>query len=238
MSETRQSSPSHPHLSTEIFFHILSLVPIDHILPFRTLCRAVRDEMNTRVLYSYIRRTKLLSFTVPNDIDDEFLESLNLRALSGGIATFSHLEPRFSNVPIWTRTHAVFRFDAEWIDAFRRLSNYDAAVIQHSLRIGSHPETNPAWFVQLDNAVLDLDFKPENRLQVTADPYNGDILITWRTMLRSFLVTETKLSSMIVQHTVQVRLMTAIAYSELILMPEYCKLYLQCRRELHSSHSS
>jgi hypothetical protein len=113
MSETRQSSPSDPHLPTEIFFHILSSDLIDPILRFRTLCRAVRDEIDTRVLFSYIRRTKLLSFPVPNDIDDEFLEPLDLRALSGGIATFSHLEPRFSNVPIWTRTHAVFRFDAE-----------------------------------------------------------------------------------------------------------------------------
>jgi hypothetical protein len=94
--------------------------------------------------------------------------------------------------------------------------------------------------VQLDNAVLDLDAKlrPEGPLEITFDPDNGDILITWRTMLRSFLVTEMKLSSMIAQHTEHVRLMTAIAYSELTLMPEYCKLYLQCRRVLHSSHSS
>jgi hypothetical protein len=79
---------------------MLSFVPIDHILRFRTLCRAARDEIDTRVLYFYIHRTKLLSFPAMNDINDEFLETLDLRALSRGIATFSHLEPHFSDVPI------------------------------------------------------------------------------------------------------------------------------------------
>jgi hypothetical protein len=54
--------------------------------------------------------------------------------------------------------------------------------------------------VQLDNVVLDLDVRwwPGDPLQAV-DLYNGTVSIPWIRMLKSFLVAETKVSSMIAQ---------------------------------------
>jgi hypothetical protein len=51
--------PSLPHIPAEILLHILLAIPPSHILPFRLVCRAFRDIVDTYVFYSYITRTTL-----------------------------------------------------------------------------------------------------------------------------------------------------------------------------------
>jgi hypothetical protein len=226
MSETRQPDSSRLHIPIEIFFRVLNFVPIDHILQFRTLCRAARDEIDTRMLYSYIRRTKLPSCPSRSAVEHAALEYNNLLALLRGTATFSHLAPNSSpsiSSPIWAGTHAVFQFDAGWISAYREMcalatlfSSQTMDAIKGDFRKPFSPHYTPVWYAQLDNAVLDLDVRwwPGDPLQ-TFDLYNGTLSIPWRRMLKSFLVAETKISFMVAQHTDKVRRIPTItcAYS-------------------------
>jgi hypothetical protein len=210
-SQTSTIDDNSPHLPAEIVLQILEYIPIDHVLSFRAVCRAFRNCIDTRVLYSYLPRTELLGFVreLPSHLIEHDRERLRWIC-----ATFSHLEdadgPMKYHGAKWAGTHAVFRLDDAWYDTFCLLNltsnpHLQANQIIAELALERTPPTYTAlgWLVKLDRGVLEVDLGKTDiqDLGMWVDFTSRTVKVKWKTMLTNFLKSETCLKSTVEDKT-------------------------------------
>jgi hypothetical protein len=218
-SQMSQTS-SLPQLPAEMLLLVLELVPIDHILNWRLVCRGFRDAIDGRVLYHHLQRTQLVglmdtdTYTTatarsPDQIDRLRFVSANLEE----VTNISRVASRTRSKPIWDGTHAVFRLEDSWCNSFREilsvdpsddigLDSLDDRWLEHVNKLQfTGPESgfgDLIWCIKLDHAVLDLAFPLESKsgvtnlgLRVRLD--RRTVEVRWKEMLFGFLKTEAML---------------------------------------------
>ncbi|KAH8725789.1 hypothetical protein GQ44DRAFT_680500 [Phaeosphaeriaceae sp. PMI808] len=221
-SSQDRSLPSYIHLPAEILLHVLEFVPVDYILDWRRVCRGFRDAIDGRILYHHLHRTQLIGFMGPRELypmRELTKEQYNrIRFLH---ARFQYIEKdpdtKSSNVSgcVWDSTHAVFKIDDSWFEAFRKVGG--SAVSEDDL---THPDDAKwmpifdtleirqveddfgklTWAINLDHAVLDLDLPlgiGSNALGVDVRLEERIVRVAWKDMLFRFLKTETALRHML-----------------------------------------
>jgi hypothetical protein len=211
MATAKVSMVSYPRLPTEIIFLIIDCVPVDHILPIRTLSRAVLHHIDNHILCSYLRRTTLFAWTLSPDAGEfKDLAARDAMCLSRLTATFSHIEdgPAVTakeRKALWTGRYAIFRLDASWLETFHRTKDalphckYPSHLLQELFSYGPSAVDVPmSWCMQLDDAALDYDVEvtyPEAHLdELDYDLYAWILRVEWRVMLFTFLRRQAEVS--------------------------------------------
>lgn len=207
-----------PHLPAEILLHILEHVPVDYILDWRLVCRGFRDAIDGRILYRHVQRTQLIGFMgakgrYPMECltEDEHERSYLVRANFARMEDVGHTTPGTKRTgPLWGCSHAVFDIDESWLQAFRHASGSmgsDGIVIDlvdmkwqariHMLECQLEEGFGTLrWCIQLDHAVLDLDFPLTARrktFDVAVRLKERTVKVAWKDMLFRFLKTERRL---------------------------------------------
>ena len=164
------------HLPAELLLHIVEYVPVDYVLDLRPVCRSFRDAIDGRVLYQYLRRTRLLGWlgsrqSIPKKLYADEYEQIHMLE-----ARFLHIElvpdetkEELIRNPIWSRSYAMFRIDDEWYRAFHRIGgaekrqghtidDADTCWIKTLGRLEmTHPEQRFGalrWCIALDHAAV------------------------------------------------------------------------------------
>lgn len=185
-------------LPTEFLLNIIEFIPVEHILPFRTVSRWVQTHIDTRVLLSYIRRIKLHGPL--SSLGQAIFDALNpedAACLSNITASFSHLQNAKSDArrPVWESTYAVLRIDPMWLETHRHVAHM-LDPIPPSSDVFFH------WCIQLDHTAQALEFSGETdvttyaqRVDIYSKGFHVDIdawtvRIDWRKMLWPLLKKE------------------------------------------------
>ncbi|KAF2731148.1 hypothetical protein EJ04DRAFT_567147 [Polyplosphaeria fusca] len=203
-SQTPPSTPRLPFLPAELLMHILEHVPADHILPFRLVCRAFCDVVDTAVMYSYLQRIELVGWVGPvlfapgRVVDVNDLQYRFVRAGFGGLLGRGGEEGRW----------AVFRMDDRWFDLSKKRAGESDAFFGDPLfeRVRRHLQPKEGegvvrerefgvlrWCVKVGVVVMDVD---AYGLQEKVEEYfrvsfrDRTITVDWRELLRRLLKTE------------------------------------------------
>jgi len=203
--------PRLPHLPAELLILILEYVPVAYVLDWRLVCRGFRDAIDGPILHHHLQRTQLLGYlgprtsTIMDRLPDEEYEDLHLVT-----APFDSLQSHGSHQnanPAWSRSHAVFKLDAQWCDRHRTwdtpdngLPSVNSLLSQLELHRSRQGFGTLIWAIKLDTAVLDLDLplEPERRtfdVSVNLELSAAMVTVTveWKPMLFRFIKTETAL---------------------------------------------
>jgi hypothetical protein len=196
-------------LPTELLLLIIDFIPVDHILPLRTVCRSVKKHIDTSVLHSYLCRTTIAADFVPvsHNTFGPLSQEVGLSLMK---FTYSHIENKSSSrtQPASETSRAVFRVLPQWLDAYNRvrassvLTEEDTGDYLYVNEEEYRPEADecPVWFVQLDHIALDLDTGTTTRDDPDGHYYTWNpgyfrfetaaltVTIDWKLMLRNFLV--------------------------------------------------
>lgn len=198
-------------LPNEILLHIIGSVPLDHILSFRTVSRAIRDHIDNVVLLSCLHRARVVAYVDQQTANESASKYVLLKF------HFSHLE-NFSKSgqlhALWEGSRAVFQVDKEWIENnenckhwnTRRTSSLEWADWLRDEDYHAAADRSAEWFLELDGVALDLDSgvttkDPTDNFDHLWRPgyfaFNRDaltVMFDWRIVLRNFLVMETEIT--------------------------------------------
>ncbi|KAH3974391.1 hypothetical protein HBI25_123660 [Parastagonospora nodorum] len=195
-------------LPNEILLLIISFIPIDHILSFRTVSRTIRNHIDNAVLLSYLYRARIVANADHQSANNSASKHVLLKF------NFLHMEkfPK-SGRPhaLWEGSHAVFQVDEKWIENdenYRHWNTRGTSSLKWLSDEDYHAVADESadWFVELDRVALDLDSgvttkDPTDYYDHTWRPgyfaFNRDALTVtfdWRIVLRNFLVMETEIT--------------------------------------------
>jgi hypothetical protein len=218
-SSQRPETSAHSDLPAELLLLILEYVPIDYLLDWRLICRGFRKVIDERVLYHHLRRTQLVGHMGPARkspgilLSEENYDAIRLLPANFDRVEYTN-EPGKAVGPAWTSTHAIFRIEDEWFDAFRELGgakrrggqtleDADSVWLNtlSSLELKSSEEGfgTLRWCIKLDHAVFDLDpplGKRRRSFEVDIRLGQREVRVAWKPMLLGFLKTETALRRM------------------------------------------
>ncbi|KAF2272675.1 uncharacterized protein EI97DRAFT_202782 [Westerdykella ornata] len=201
-------------LPAEVLLNVLEFVPIGHILGLRLVCKAFRDWIDTRVLYSYLPRTQLYFYAGGAGVEIKSEKRAEVRWIT---ASFSHLETPACSINTqprakWSSPTAIFRLDpnGHWMKSVLDIG--DPKTIEELL--DRLPEVardrtpgsfaKPGWFIKVDEAVFDLDLgrkkKPSPEMHV--DMERNFVRVRWKTMLKNLAKSEARLIQMLQEQPV------------------------------------
>lgn len=205
-SQSESTAGELPHLPAEILLQILEFIPIDYVLDFRPVCKGFRNYIDTRVLYTHLRRTELLGFLGEDGVlqwGNNVEYSNDHEDLKWIHAKFSHVDdgddPCRSN-PLWRGKYAVFRLDDNWYDACARAASFDMTVssdmydfLDYFGKRLPHAFQPLGWCVRLDHGVLDMDLgkRCQEDPGIWFDFKERTVRVVWKEMLTNFLKSET-----------------------------------------------
>lgn len=193
-----------PLLPSELLLHVLEHVPVDYVLDWRLVCRGFRDAIDGRILYHHVQRTRLVGYLGPKSSasmsDDEYEQLHLIRATFTSmrdVQLSSHQQTQSS--PIWAKSHAVFKIDPlRWLThkvyaEGARIPSKRSMLRQISLFESGRGYGTLVWAIELDTAVLDLDFplaSDRGSFDVSVDTKAWTVQVEWKPMLFRFLKTE------------------------------------------------
>lgn len=198
--------PKLPHLPAELLLHVLEYVPVAYILDWRVVCRGFRDAIDGRILYHHLQRTRLVGYLGPRNtpsmmtLDDVEYDQLHLMHAYFGCMERAPLLPGQGQDarPVWGSTHAVFNMDSSWWTNYENNKRRHFPTKTDMLKRTSISQIHQGfgallWAIELDTAVLDLDFPLESsrhNFDVAIDTTRKIVRVEWRPMLFRFLKTE------------------------------------------------
>jgi hypothetical protein len=202
-SQTPEPSPF-PHLPAEVIFVILECIPIHYILPCRLICRAVRDYIDGPICFQYLNRAQLIGYLGPQyDSADQREKMSYPRAHFDRLDEMPKVERSGGErVAKWSGTRAIFKIEEKWMELYNRVHQLTMTLAQdktpwldlvEKLKVRRDEDSYGTirWCLQLDQAVLELDYPVEAlRDSFTVDLTNGTIVVYWKRLLLRFLKTE------------------------------------------------
>lgn len=200
-------SPALPHLPAELLILILEYVPVAYVLDWRLVCRGFRDAIDGPVLYHHLQRSRLSGYLGPRTsphmrpLKDYEYEQLRLVSTQFQSMRNAHSPPDLQerSKPLWANSHAVFRMRHAWFATHKaikdrqNLASKSNMLSQIALCRTDQGYGTLTWALELDTAVLDLDFPLEpNRssFDVSVDTKSWKVCVEWKPMLFRFLKTE------------------------------------------------
>jgi len=210
-----------PHIPAEILFRIVTFVPIDYILPWRLVCRGVRDYIDGPLMFSYLTRLQVIGYlgawpkhqsrTRSHFTHKEYDEICFVRCNFQSVQA-AESEDTAMRIPMWNRPRAVFRIEEKWYKILHsgdRKPKIDQVYdilserLQTRVMFAGHDDAwgTLAWCLRLDSAVQDLELpivSLQDHLQV--DFPNKTVTWNWKDHLFRLIQTESTLRALIEQH--------------------------------------
>ncbi|KAF2190154.1 hypothetical protein K469DRAFT_560691 [Zopfia rhizophila CBS 207.26] len=193
------SSPQLSHIPAEVLLNILDYIPVAYILPFRLVCRGFRDAIDTRVLYSYLPRTRLIGYVGPkykhplSQLSPREYQAFHLVSADFERLSYDGIQKGAK----WDATYAFFRIEERWFELLEELgglrvgtSKWDGQLCRLDLDEAPEHYGTLRWAVRLDQAVNDAAFPNLPSASFEIDFGNGMIRVLWKRMLLRFLTEE------------------------------------------------
>lgn len=220
--------PQLPHIPTELLLLIIDHVAAEHILPFRAVCRSIKEHIDNFISKAYLQRMTIIGY------EPLFEPSARFQGLCEEIAkalpfvnfNYSHLADTSRNSAI-PEGRAVFNIDPRWLamykpwlDSTRLLEskkNKSLYLLEHTLEPveewkGPTISDDPTWFICLDNIALMLDLGTTKSEDSDGCCYTWSlehfyldhkamtVTVDWRLVLRNMLVEEAEISRRVRAH--------------------------------------
>jgi hypothetical protein len=218
-SSQRSETSTRTDLPAELLLLVLEFVPVEYILNWRLVCCGFRKAIDERVLYHHLRRIQLVGYMGPALKGPGILMSEEtydaIRLLPANFDRVEYTNELENPVgPVWNSTHAIFRIEDDWFEAFRVLGGAErrngdtvedadsvwvTTLEKLELRRLEEGYGTLRWCIKLDHAVLDLDLpleKHRHSFEIDVSLSDGEVRVAWKPMLLGFLKTETALRRM------------------------------------------
>ncbi|OAL05489.1 hypothetical protein IQ06DRAFT_210716 [Phaeosphaeriaceae sp. SRC1lsM3a] len=180
----------------ELVLITIGFVPADHILPFRSVCRLIKEHIDTSVFKSYLQRMVIAGYEEgpPPWTRDDGISRETLDALPSVKFSYSHLADT-AQCPSVPDGCAVFNVDPQWFAMF------DPGAV-----------ASMEWFIQMDHIALELDTGVTSINRQHTHLYNWSpgyfnydrhamtITVDWRLSLRNMLIMEAEIARKMCVH--------------------------------------